>query len=156
MTKDRLKGFRPWIAVTAVGVAIWSFSLGACSSSNKGNSRGYYFPSVAVNGSSQTPPHSMPKYEYPFDSSGNYIGSWALAGNKGSSSSSSRSSSSSTYRRTSSSSSSSSSTRVHRVSSGDTLYGISRKYGVSVSRIKSANGLGSDVIRVGQSLRIPR
>ena len=152
MSKDRLKGFRPLIAAAAVGVAIWSFTLGACSSSSD-RVKGYYFPSVAVNGSSQTPPHSMPKHEYPFDSSGNYIGSWALSGSKGSSSSS-RKSSSSTYRK--SSSSSSSSYRVHRVTRGDTLYGISRKYGVSVSRIKSTNGLRSDLIRTGQSLRIPR
>ena len=114
--------------------------------------KGYYFPSIAVNGSSSTPPHSMPRNEYPFDSSGNYVGSWAVAGGSKSRSSSSRSSS--TYRKSSSSSSSSS--RTHRVSSGDTLYGISRRYGVSVSRIKSANRLSSDMIRKGQSLRIPR
>ena len=151
MSKERLKGFRPWIAAGAIGIAVWSLSLGACSSS-KSDVTGYHFPSVAVNGSSSTPPHSMAKHEYPFDSSGNYVGAWALAGNK----SKSTSSSSRSYSRSSSSSSSSSSYRVHRVSSGDTLYGIGRKYGVSVSRIKSANSLRGDLIRTGQSLKIPR
>lgn len=44
----------------------------------------------------------------------------------------------------------------HVVSSGDTLFGLSRKYGVSVDSIKQANGLSSDIIRTGQSLSIPR
>ena len=38
---------------------------------------------------------------------------------------------------------------------GDTLFGISKKTGASVSRIMSNNGLTSDMIRVGQTLRIP-
>lgn len=41
------------------------------------------------------------------------------------------------------------------VGSGDTLYGIAKKNGTSVSAIKSANGLSSDTIRIGQSLVIP-
>lgn len=47
-------------------------------------------------------------------------------------------------------------TRSHTVKSGDTLWGISRKYNTSVKGIKDANGLKSDLIRVGQTLRIPR
>lgn len=43
---------------------------------------------------------------------------------------------------------------VHRVKSGDTLSGISRKYGVSVAQIKRLNGLKSDLIRVGQVLKL--
>ncbi len=43
-----------------------------------------------------------------------------------------------------------------KVKSGDTLYGMSLKYGVSVASIKSANGLKSDTIVDGKSLRIPR
>ncbi len=47
------------------------------------------------------------------------------------------------------------SVRYHKVASGDTLYSLSRKYGVSVTALKNTNGLSSDLIRKGQSLRIP-
>jgi len=44
----------------------------------------------------------------------------------------------------------------HTVKSGDTVWDLARRYGVSVSSITKANGLGSAaVIRVGQSLSIP-
>lgn len=53
-------------------------------------------------------------------------------------------------------SSSSSSTRTtHTVKSGDTLYSLARKHGTTVAKIKSANGLSSDLIRIGQKLKIP-
>ncbi|MDF1812790.1 MAG: LysM domain-containing protein [Verrucomicrobiales bacterium] len=45
-------------------------------------------------------------------------------------------------------------TVYHKVHSGDTLFNISRKYGVTVDALKKANGLTSDLIRVGQSLRL--
>jgi nucleoid-associated protein YgaU len=48
-----------------------------------------------------------------------------------------------------------SSSRTHTVVRGDTLYGLARKYGSSVSKIKSANGLSGDLIRIGQRLKIP-
>lgn len=45
---------------------------------------------------------------------------------------------------------------VHLVEKGETLYGISRKYGVSVDQISAANNLGKDTtIKVGQKLTIP-
>jgi len=47
------------------------------------------------------------------------------------------------------------SARYHKVVSGDTLYSLSRRYGVSVSSLKQTNGLSGDLIRQGQSLRIP-
>jgi LysM repeat protein len=47
-------------------------------------------------------------------------------------------------------------TVVHTVQAGETLYALSRKYGVGVSEIKSANGLSSDVLSIGQRLNIPR
>uniref|UniRef100_Q11HD1 Peptidase M23B n=2 Tax=Phyllobacteriaceae TaxID=69277 RepID=Q11HD1_CHESB len=43
----------------------------------------------------------------------------------------------------------------YRVDSGDTLYGIARKTGVSVSQLKEANGLSDGAIRIGQNLVIP-
>ena len=46
--------------------------------------------------------------------------------------------------------------RVHVVVRGDTLSAIAQRYGVSLSALKSTNALGSDQIRVGQSLKIPR
>jgi len=47
-------------------------------------------------------------------------------------------------------------TRSYTVKSGDTLWAISRQHKTTVKAIKDANGLKSDLIRVGQTLRIPR
>lgn len=44
---------------------------------------------------------------------------------------------------------------IHTVVAGDTLYGISRKTGVSVARLKEVNGLSDGYLRVGQQLKIP-
>jgi murein DD-endopeptidase MepM/ murein hydrolase activator NlpD len=44
---------------------------------------------------------------------------------------------------------------VHVVSSGETLYALSRKYGVRPGDIVAANGLSSESIRIGQRLQIP-
>ena len=43
---------------------------------------------------------------------------------------------------------------IHVVAPGETLYAISRRYGVSVRDIQSNNRLNGNVIRVGQELRI--
>lgn len=46
--------------------------------------------------------------------------------------------------------------QYHTVSTGDTLYGISRRYGVSMEGLAEANGLSSDAtLAVGQRLQIP-
>ena len=45
--------------------------------------------------------------------------------------------------------------RKYKVKSGDTLSEIAQKYHTSVSKIKKANGLRSDMIRTGQVLKIP-
>lgn len=46
--------------------------------------------------------------------------------------------------------------RVHRIKSGETLGLLARRYKVSIMRLRSINQLASDVIRVGQILKIPR
>jgi LysM repeat protein len=45
--------------------------------------------------------------------------------------------------------------RIHRVSSGETLFGISRRYGVPPERIRRVNRLEDDRVRIGQTLIIP-
>jgi len=52
-------------------------------------------------------------------------------------------------------SSSSSKGGRYTVKQGDTLYRIALRNNTTVSRLKTANGLSSDVIRTGQTLRIP-
>ena len=42
----------------------------------------------------------------------------------------------------------------HTVQAGETLYSISKRYNVTVSSIKSANGLSSDSLQLGQVLEI--
>ncbi|MEM0896207.1 MAG: LysM peptidoglycan-binding domain-containing protein [Verrucomicrobiota bacterium] len=136
--------------------------LASCGSSKTGkttSSTPKWNPSSTptISRSSETPPHNLPRHEYPFDSKGNYVSAWAIegerrAGRSTSSSSSSRSSSS----RSRSSRSSTGAYRYHKVAAGDTLWGLSRKYGTTVSAIKKANGLSSDTIVNGRTLKIPR
>ncbi len=44
---------------------------------------------------------------------------------------------------------------THTLKSGDTLSGLAKKYGVSVAEIKKANGMTSDNLRAGQTIKIP-
>lgn len=44
----------------------------------------------------------------------------------------------------------------HTVKKGDTLSGLARKYGSSISKIQSANRIKGSVIRLGQTLTIPK
>ncbi|MGC8880468.1 MAG: LysM peptidoglycan-binding domain-containing protein [Anaerolineae bacterium] len=44
---------------------------------------------------------------------------------------------------------------IYTVRWGDTLFSIAAQFGVTVEAIKSANGLSSDIIQVGQQLVIP-
>jgi LysM repeat protein len=46
--------------------------------------------------------------------------------------------------------------KYHTVRSGDTLYGLAKRYGTTVGKIRSANGISGSLIRVGQKLKIPR
>lgn len=45
--------------------------------------------------------------------------------------------------------------KFHTVQKGETLWGISQKYGVTVDAIKKANNIGSGGLQVGQKLKIP-
>lgn len=45
--------------------------------------------------------------------------------------------------------------RSHRVSTGETLSGIASQYDVSISSIKLANNMRSEMVRTGELLRIP-
>lgn len=39
--------------------------------------------------------------------------------------------------------------------SGDTLWALARKNGTTVDKIKAANGISSDKLKLGQKLKIP-
>jgi LysM repeat protein len=45
--------------------------------------------------------------------------------------------------------------RSHTVVSGDTLWGLSKKYGVSIDAIRAANNISGDTVVLGTSLNIP-
>lgn len=49
-----------------------------------------------------------------------------------------------------------SSSNVYVVQSGDSLYSIATKFGVTVNELKSANNLTSNLLSIGQTLIIPR
>ena len=113
-------------------------------------------------GSTATPSHRLPRHEYPFDSRGNYISSWAAEGERrrgvsayASASSKPSSKPTSTYSKPKPKPKPKPSYRYHTVAAGDTLYGLSRRYGTTVSRLKSINGLSSDLIVNGRKLKIP-
>ncbi len=44
--------------------------------------------------------------------------------------------------------------KVHIVEKGDTLYGISNKYGISIDDLKEINNLKSNTISIGQALKL--
>lgn len=46
-------------------------------------------------------------------------------------------------------------TGTHTVAKGDTLTSIAKKHGTTVNSLKAANGLKSDVISLGQKLKLP-
>ena len=47
------------------------------------------------------------------------------------------------------------SNKHYKVKNGDTLGEIARRHGTTISKIKKANGMSSDRIRAGQTLKIP-
>jgi hypothetical protein len=183
---DQMSCFLFRLSRLAAATAVLSLSLllDSCSSSSK-KLKGVpeNLPVIDLHGSASTPSHSMPRDEYPFDSSGNYVSSWAAEGeskagrgaatnsdinewkdshhkDRGSSSSSGKkpksgSASKSKDKDAGPSKKKTSGGKKHTVKSGDTLSSIARKYGTSVAKLKAANGLKSDVIRDGRTLSIP-
>lgn len=126
--------------------------------SNYGNDGGYN-PYPGLPGTAQTgggvpayepPPAPVEADPYAFNAPSSPPPRSSSASSSGSSSS--RTTSKSTASKSTAKKSSGSSYKVVR---GDTLYGIARKRGSSVAKIKAANGLKSDLIRPGQVLRIP-
>ncbi|MFT8425643.1 MAG: LysM peptidoglycan-binding domain-containing protein [Liquorilactobacillus sp.] len=81
-----------------------------------------------------------------------YIGQALKVSNSSQSNNSSSSSSSSSTNN--SSNSTSSSTSNYTVKSGDSLWAIANKYGISVANLKSWNSLSSDTIYIGQALKV--
>jgi hypothetical protein len=148
------------ISTAAVILAVAAVSP-SCKSNNSGASNipSYSWSALDAqlpNGSNATPAHNLSQYEYPFDANGRYVSSWAAEGERRKGRSAYTSSSGSSRSRSSSSSSrSKSKTRYHKVRSGDTLWGLSRRYSTTVSAIKRANGLSSDTIVNGKTLKIP-
>lgn len=47
-------------------------------------------------------------------------------------------------------------TTTHIVAKGDSLWGLSRKYGTTVDAIKQANGMTNDTVILGSTIQIPR
>lgn len=121
-------------------------------------------PVINLHGSASTPSHNMSHADYPFASNGDYQSEWAAEGGQGAGMDYSawRSShgSSSRFRsrssKSSSSKKSSSKAGSYTIKGGDTLGAIARRNGTTVARLKAANGLKSDLIRAGKTLRIPR
>ena len=136
-----------------------ALSLSGCTSTNSSSTKVRYYDWSGLDaqlpyGTNSTPSHNLPRYEYPFDSKGRYVSSWAAEGERrlGRKSSASRATS---RKRNARKPSSSSNSKYHRIVSGDTLYGLARKYRTSVSAIKRANGMTSDVIFKGKTIKIP-
>jgi N-acetylmuramoyl-L-alanine amidase len=46
--------------------------------------------------------------------------------------------------------------RTHTVKRGESLWSIAQHYGISISRLRSVNGLDSTGLRIGQRLRLPQ
>ncbi len=149
-------------------VVVW---LPSCSNKKRGVPSN--LPSVGLHAGTETPVHRMPPTEYPFAPNGDYVQAWAAAGSGGEAAESddresirdhhsdsppSRSAAKpKSVRKVADSPPKKKPTGTNHVVKGkDTLSSIARKYGTTVAKIKSANGLKSDLLRDGRTLIIPR
>jgi LysM repeat protein len=111
-----------------------------------------------VAGPTETPDHALPQTEYPFDAEGNYITAWAASGEHRFGTGPSTWAAAKPPKFSASPAAEvapKSSTRYHKVSASDTLWGLSRKYGTTVTAIQRANGLSDTTIRTGSTIKIP-
>lgn len=177
MTCSRKK---PAVTASACLAVLLMLASSSCSSSS-GNMQGLpsNLPNIHLDGPTSTPPHNMASYDYPFDSNGRYVSDWAAEGERRSGRSASATSAdtskwssshggaaskrkvASTSKSKSKSKSSGSSSkskgggRSYTVKAGDTLGHIAARNGSSVAKIKAANGMSSDFLKIGRVLRIP-
>ena len=126
-------------------------------------------PVINLHGSPSTPAHSMGHADYPFADNGDYKSDWAAEGGQAAgmdysswrSSHGGSSSRGSSKKKTSSKTTSKSGGKSshkggsYTIKSGDSLGAIARRNGTTVSKLKAANGLSSDMIRAGRTLKIP-
>ncbi len=150
-------------------------TLVSCGSSPRVRGVPRNLPKIDLHGSAATPSHSMEKVDYPFDEKGDYVTAWASSSGRAGSVSdfeSWRSShegsvsrrnpspvrkvSSSSSKKKDASSSKSKSSSSYTIKKGDTLGAIAIRHGTTVSKIKAANGMSSDFIREGKTLKIPK
>ncbi len=128
-------------------------------------------PVINLHGTKETPPHSMAKNEYPFDANGDYKTEWVSAGGGTSAPESDYSSWRSSHggaptpskdytppkrKKSTSSSKSKSKGGSYTIKQGDSLSVIAARNGTTVAKLKAANGLKSDFIRAGKTLKIPK
>ena len=143
--------------------------LAACENSAHIKGLPKNLPVINLHGSPDTPPHSLGHADYPFADNGDYKSDWAAEGGQGAgmdysswrSSHGGSSSRSSAKKKTSSKTSSKSGGKSshkggsYTIKSGDSLGAIARRNGITVAKLKAANGLSSDKIRAGKTLKIP-
>lgn len=162
----------------ALSIIILPAVLASCGSSPRVRGAPRKLPVIDLHGSAQTPAHSMEKKSYPFNADGDYMTAWASNGSASEHDNDSWSSSHdgsvskrnpSPVRKVSSSPSkkktvtssksksgnSKGASRSYVIKRGDTLGAIAQRNGTTVSKIKAANGMSSDKIREGKSLKIP-
>ena len=136
-----------------------------------------------VASSTATPEHSLPKVEYPFDPEGNYINAWAAGDVQEIDTAPTswvataavapdpipepQAALAAALAKVDAATEEAAapkpmpapipapSSRYHKVGASDTLWGLSRKYGTTVSAIQRANGLSDTTIRTGTTIKIP-
>lgn len=154
---------------------ISALALGACNSTNSGSTAsdpyasnyndGHYNPYPGQSGrvdssaptytqppAPQAPAPQPPANPYAFDAPKPAPSTSAASTSSSRPKSTTKSKPKSTASKSKSKSSSGS---RHTVGKGDTLYGIALKKKTTVAKLKAANGLKSDLIRPGQTLKIP-
>jgi hypothetical protein len=127
-------------------------------------------PVINLHGNKNTPPHTMAKNEYPFDEDGTYRSEWVAAGGGRSAAESDNTSWRTSHggaptpdkdytppkKRKFSTSKSKIKGGSYTIKQGDSLSAIAKRNGTTVAKLKAANGLKSDLIRAGKTLKIPR